>query len=357
MVNLPAPVTQSREVSWLRWPRSPRLTEVQELWCAYRVHLDILNLRLNRKPDGNGGTEVLDPEIDRLLAEGRPEERSFERLYEAKLRLAALMGDEDIRLDATRRFPEAAQLGVPSAAALEAAFKAESADDRQRKLIYMALLDDLHLRYQRRSLDRRERREKANILNLIGFLLAAPAIVAMAYVLGPARSENLESLRAFIESLHIVAVVWFGLIGAYLSQMFALHAAMKTIEYDALSTEFNLSAVAFRLMIGALGALLMYFLIVGQFLDGELFPDWSEGKSWIATRPGGEGASSVSVRGISGGTGGVAATLSAVPARSIGTLSKEFAQLLIWSTIAGFSERLIPDRFAAMARVAADGRR
>jgi hypothetical protein len=346
MVNLPAPLTQRTDVgAWFRWRRQPRPSEVQELWYAFKLHLDALAMRVNRKPGENGGTVPIDPEIDRLLAEGRPEERGFDKLYAAKLRLALLMEDEDIRLDAARRFVEAGHLGVPTTAALQKEFDAEGADEKRRRIVYMALLDDLHLRYQRRSLDRRERRRKAGILNLIGFMLAAPAICAMAYVLGPVRSENLEGLRTFIESLHILAVVWFGLIGAYLSQMFALHSVLKTIDYDALATEFNLSAVAFRLMIGALGALLMYFLIVGQFLDGEMFPDWSEGKSWIVSRPSGE--TGLTVRGTN--------SPGAVPARSIGTLSKEFAQLLIWSTIAGFSERLIPDRFAAIARVTQEG--
>jgi hypothetical protein len=338
-----------REVSRFRW-RSARLTDVQELWLALRVSLKALNLRLNRKSDGNGGTEAIDPEVDRLLADCDPEARTFERLYEARLRLAALMEDDDVRLDAARRFAEAAQIGVPSATALEKEFlAADTADAKRRKMVYMALLDDIHLRYQRRSLDRRERRQKAGILNLIGFVLTIPAIIAMAYVLGPARGTDLDNLKTFIESLHIVAVIWFGVIGAYLSQMFALHAAMRTIEYDALSTEFNVSVVVFRLMIGALGALLMYFLIVGQFLDGQLFPDWADGKSWITTKNVGAPIQDV----VPGGN----RPLATPPSRPIGTLSKEFAQLLIWSTIAGFSERLIPDRFAAMTRIVTEPKR
>jgi hypothetical protein len=155
-----------------------------------------------------------------------------------------------------------------------------------------------------------------------------------------------------VQRFDVVAVVWFGLIGAYLSQMFALHAVMKTIDYDALSNEFNVSAVVFRLMIGAIGALTMYFLIVGQFLGGELFPDWSGGSVVTRSAGAGEGEASVTIRRATEGAASPAAT-----AKAVGRLSMEFAQLLIWSTIAGFSERLIPDRFAAMTRVMAEAKR
>jgi len=345
MVNLPAPIQGSTQLS-LRGPkRQPRTSEVQELWLALRVSLRVLNIRLNRTPSGTGGTEAIDPEIDRLLADCEPEARTFDRLYEARLRLAALMDDVEIQADATRRFPEAKQLGVPSAAALQEEFQEASADGKKRKALYIALLDDMHLRYQRRTLDRRERKQKAKILNMIGAVLVIPAVIMVSLLYYPNRAT-------LVQQYDVVAVVWFGLIGAYLSQMFALHAVMKTIDYDALSTDFNVSAVVFRLMIGAIGALTMYFLIVGQFLDGELFPDWSGGSVVTQSASVGEGTTSLIIRHTTEGPASPAAS-----AKAVGRLSMEFAQLLIWSTIAGFSERLIPDRFAALARVTSEAKR
>jgi hypothetical protein len=163
----------------------------------------------------------------------------------------------------------------------------------------------------------------------LGLVLIVPTalIITLFYAF-----ESLDLLAKF----HMIAVLWFGLLGAYMSRMIAFQRVLTTVDYDTLETDFSVWSTAVRLIVGTLGALLMYFLIVGDLVGGQLFPQWpSEGF--------------IAVMSVQKTATGVAATV--VPVLEV--VSKEFAQLLIWSTIAGFSERLLPDRFAALEAAAA----
>ena len=75
-------------------------------------------------------------------------------------------------------------------------------------------------------------------------------------------------------------------------------------------------------MIGAFGAILFFFVMGGNLLAGQLFLT-TDFKLWDALPNG-----------------------SSRP-------TQDFFRLLVWSTIAGFSERLVPDRFDEIANSAA----
>ena len=120
--------------------------------------------------------------------------------------------------------------------------------------------------------------------------------------------------------------------------MIAFQRVLATIGSEEIDTEFSPYAVVLRLFIGTLGAVVMYFLIVGSVVDGDLFPDWTA-QSAVWQAPGGEQA------GVNGSATGFK------------VVSGDFAQLLLWSTLAGFSERIIPDRFARMEVALTQSRR
>ncbi len=99
--------------------------------------------------------------------------------------------------------------------------------------------------------------------------------------------------------------------------MIAFQSVITSIDYDALITEFSIWNVLIRMIIGTFGSLIVYLLIRGELIGGELFPELplkilaDADEQWLP--------------------------------------SKSFSQLLIWSTVAGFSERLVPDRLNALA--------
>lgn len=300
-----------------------KLDNMSALWTAYKIGIDVLNSRVNRRKVEDSQDQSIDPIIDKLLEVESNSPITFERLYEAEQRLVAHMTDEDIVADSTRRFVEAQRLGVPSAEELKKQFGGATTLEARRSC-FLVLLDDLHFRYQKRTLDRRVRKIRAQQMNMLGLALIVPTalIIILSFAF-----ENLELLAKF----HMIAVLWFGLIGAFMSRMIAFQRVLSIIDYDSLVTDFSFWSTLVRLIIGTLGALMMYFLIIGGIVGGELFPKWSEGEligKIFVTKPNGTVTSPL------------------VPAMDV--LSKEFAKLLIWSTIAGFSERLIPDRFAAM---------
>lgn len=305
-------------------PRAP------ELWRCYKLGIDVANGRHNRR-EADGTAVPIDPEIDLLLVGPEEREPTFERLYEAEQRLARLLPDAEVQADLARRLVEAERVEVASVSVLRAAFEAASTPEA-RRAVYGALLDDLHFRYLRRSQDRATRSRTARLLILLGYALILPAIATLAWLL------QKGDIR-LLDQAHFVLVIWFGMIGAYLSRMIALQRVMTTIDHDTMVTEFSLWTVGVRLIVGTLGALIMYFLIIGNMVGGEIFP------SWTATSPPQVGG------GAAGdGTRPAAEALQLRKDLSYADVSREFAQLMIWSTLAGFSERLIPDRLAAMER-------
>jgi hypothetical protein len=292
------------------------------LFGVYKIQLEILNDKYNHRVEhaADVACEPIDPKIDHLLAASNSV--TWQMLYEAEQRLSEFLPENEIVAEAARRFVEAEALGVRSATTLQALFE-KSATLADRKATFQRLLDDLHFRYEKRRLDRQVRRETAKRLNSLGILLVAPVALLLALM---AWQRSAEPAAQY----HVLAVMWFGLMGAYLSRMIAFQTMLSTIDYDALVTGFSNWSVAVRLIIGVLGSLIMYLLISGNLIGGDLFPP-SDFKALLRSVALTDGGSSTAV----------------FPAT-------DFAKLLIWSTLAGFTERLLPDQFTRLEGVAKD---
>jgi hypothetical protein len=319
-----------------------------ELRTAYAVGVRSLNHRINRTaPEGDRIPK--DPEIDAMLSVDHDGAPDWENLYEAEQRLVLLMGDDDLAADQARRLIEGEHLGVPSTAALAAAYAAATTTDG-RRAAHLALVDDLHFRYQKRALDRRVRSEKANTLNWIGIAMVVISVAALIVI-------YVADWIVQVARYHLLLVLWFGAIGAFLSRIIAFQGALNTLDYDALIRDYSGWSIALRLIVGTIGALVGYFLIWGNLVGGELFPDWT-GKGFFVDMSAVKRDLSAAVftpgdvptRGDPLNTEPVVRSLSEMkPAEDrVVVFSSDFAKLLVWSTLAGFSERLIPDRLSAV---------
>ena len=102
------------------------------------------------------------------------------------------------------------------------------------------------------------------------------------------------------------AAAAFGIVGAFFSRLVSFQSRQQTYGFEALMHNFSLRFVAVRCAVGMFGAIVFYLLMRSGLLGGKLFLE----EPMAAT-----------VRNYTG----------------------EFAKLLVWSFIAGWSERLVPE--------------
>jgi hypothetical protein len=128
-------------------------------------------------------------------------------------------------------------------------------------------------------------------------------------------------INTFGAPMHIVVALYFGVLGAYFSRIIAFQSSLDVLDYDVLVRDYSLLTLVIRLLTGLIGALLMYLLIHSQLVGGKLFPDTSNISMWRMSANGRE---------------------------FLPLPNYDFSKLIIWSVIAGFSERLIPDQLARL---------
>jgi len=285
------------------------------LWEAYRIQLSVLNDAYNTDdPAKNRNNLPKDPKIDALIADpqsggGRSSERTWERLYEAEQRLGRYLPDDLIASEAAKRFVEAEKLGVTSKDELKKAYDAATTPDGKRA-VYLSLLDDVHFRYVKRGLDRRMRRIAAKRMNNFGgVLLALLIVIVLAFMLVENKS---------IATAHIPVVIYFGALGAFFSRIASFQAKAATLDYDLIEQDFAAWAITVRLFIGSIAAAILYLLVLSKLIGGELFLTAPEKLAFV--------------------TLGLEYKLPTF----------DFAKLLVWCFVAGFSERLLPDQLTRL---------
>ena len=128
--------------------------------------------------------------------------------------------------------------------------------------------------------------------------------------------------------------------------------------------------ILLRLVLGLVGAIIMYLILKAEMIGGTLFPEWEKFQFVDAPTELLSGGAE-KVPGTVGGDLGLSADGSIQPPEAQSTaqtitpfqpaasgkepirlISKDFAQLLVCSLLAGFSERLIPDRFRSIEETA-----
>ena len=322
-----------------------------DLWVSYRSGLLVMTDRVRTQLGTDPAVDDALAKVEALIAERADGRRSYSDLYEAEQRLVFLMSAEDLESEASRRFDEAVRIALPVAPLLAAEFvKLGTGLERKRSLIFN-LLDSLHYRYQKSTLDRRARQDTALNLALFGFIVLLLTAVGFALLFA---TRNLEELGKY----HVLAVMWAGLIGAYFSRIIAFQRAQSVIDNDELVKHYSWPITAVRLVIGAMGALMMYFLIKGNLVGGAFFPQILADNLIVTVY-----SDCVEKLGDAGGISGPGTgPVTSPPIRctpetatiKVQLISTEMAQLLVWSLVAGFSERLIPERLSNLAAGAAN---
>jgi AraC-like DNA-binding protein len=294
-------------------------------WDIRLAAIKVANDRLNRTAAQPGQTpESRDPEIGTLLQQARNDGgwKKWEILFEAELRLVSLMPDAEVKAEAARRLTELAAFDAAAGAAMTSAFD-KASNEAERLALLQRILHDVQTRTVRRRLDRETRGKLADKLNSNAVWLLLPVILLIALM---------TYQKSFVPAAHyhLLVLMWFGMLGAFLSRMITFQRVAATVTYDSLVVGFSEWSVFMRLIIGAGAALVVSFMISGHLLGGETFPQKDFSKL---------------IREVEVATG-----------LKVLLPSVDFAKLIVWSTIAGFSERLLSDRFDDLESTSSTGK-
>jgi hypothetical protein len=232
--------------------------------------------------------------------------------------------DLDVALDSA--FLTAEKVAVPSFATLAKRREGLTQEDEKQALL-AKLLRDTHNRYAERRLEREERWKAAGRMARLGVLLTG-LVVGILIVLGLEPSfrfwgaaYNLDHVA--LARQNTVVCVFFGVLGAYLSRLIAFQNGSAKLSYDDLRNGYSGKYLFVRLLVGALSALIVYFVIAGRLIGGELFP-------------------------APEATGGFGPLWQPYDGANYTGPTANFAKLIVWSFIAGFSERFLPDSLSTL---------
>jgi hypothetical protein len=220
---------------------------------------------------------------------------------------------------------DVSQLDAVAAQAQGRANAAKAQADNQRRAILSAVLDDLQWFYQQRILKRKALWDSARNLVAFGFatllFVGFPFLVFLfAKITG--RTSIVEVIRHF-PNFGLFTAVSFGLLGAFFSRLISLQFASEMTVEDA-ENRYGLASLFIRASVGMFGALIMYFLLGTELLGQTVKPDFAQ----LGFKP------------------GSVVTMLSKDSVEVLLPSASWCLLIIWSFLAGFSERLVPDSLA-----------
>lgn len=299
---------------------------------SYCTNLRVLCDLVERELSDSDATAAK-PELDLargLLAEDPPgasapnHHARWRRIDEAELRLVALMPEPFLHAEMPARFARAEKLGVTGIADLKAAYEVVGATFEAKRRVAVALLQRMYDRYAERRMDRSERKVvDERMLDFAFWVFAGLVVLTLALgVAGDRLSATCVGeggtppgpIEVPCDFPYLWLMVWyFGVVGAFFSRFLEYRRQRIDLSWEDLTAGYSVGVTLGRLMIGGIGALLFYFLMRGDLLAGQLFLS-DDGL------------------GVWNDAGGLVA-------------AEGFFRLFVWSAIAGFSERLVPERF------------
>jgi hypothetical protein len=270
---------------------------------------------------------------------GNLADEAWNEAYRLERLLALVEPAETLISEVQRRIEEAVEENVPSAPRLRAAFEAaaphlvdtaqsppalkEGGEPRLRAML-LDTLEDIHWTFQRKFHSRPI--QKSATRRLVGAGLIACALFVLPYAYIYMKSWLSNGWILPLEHwawLPLWTALTAGFFGAMFSRLLWLQANWNILSLGALKDARDFTSVFLRGAVGMTGAVVVYYFLLSGVIGGGLFPKFQE-----------IGLHQLSFRESAGPQGAVALRL-ILP-------NGQLALLVVWSFLAGFSERLVP---------------
>jgi len=315
--------------------------------------LGLLDVRLRRiAPTISSGNDTVRDgalqEISKSLAEfetiyGSPDrdDQAWNQAYRLERLFVLVEPSEQLWPELKRRLADAAEENVGSCKRLTLAADAlapqvldpkvpgtllPGSDGIVRSLL-LETLEDTHWTIQRKFYSRPIRKNATTRIVWFGmgaFSLFMLPYLALYFNLWRAEPTNISSWAW----LPIYTVATTGLFGALFSRLLYLQSNWDALTIGGLKDAREFASIILRACVGMIGAVIVFFFLKSGVIGGGLFPDFSQ----------------IGVEEFAFPVKPPAGTDTAIHTISFRLYypSKSWALLVVWSFLAGFSERLVP---------------
>ncbi len=303
-------------------------------------------------------------EIDTVL--GQSDGLSWANLDRAEQLVVACMDGDLLDEAIARRLAEFEGRKLPGAEAAAKRFAdmiAANANVDRKRAFLRGIVTDLQHYALRATQVRRLRRSAIKFVSGWSFFALLIALVPLlafflhSYFPDWGVSKAIADVIGTFPNYGLYTAVSFGLLGALFSRFIAFQRGYLTVPLDDAEAYYSRGNIRLHMLIGTVGAMIMYFIAASGLIQGGLVPDVKKLTF--------EAAAAVTDPAA---LGGATAPVAAPPAtgqdstKELGVVtvinewtdralvpSRNLALLIVWALVAGFSERLVPNLLESTA--------
>ncbi|WP_439595190.1 hypothetical protein [Falsiroseomonas sp.] len=273
-----------------------------------------------------------------LSGAAEPEDLLWSRIYQTERRLALLEPEETLVAELRRRLDQAVEQRVQSAPRLQAYLDAAMplvADTAQTppglkpggatrlRALLLAVLEETHWTLQRKFHARPIQKKAARLVAFLGIIGCAIFLLPyIAIYLAPRPEAPGRLAFSGWAWLPLYTAASTGFFGAMFSRLLTLQANRAAMTLGELNDARSFWSNVLRGAVGTTGAIIVYFFLLSGVVGGALIPKFD-------------------LMGFDQFSHPKEATAAVTPL-SLVLPNAQLALLVVWSFLAGFSERLVP---------------
>lgn len=341
----------SDEIMWgpLEWFRRDDPLAEDTMLAYFLSALEVRSQRIEHlfPPDGNRQKLFEDAKarlanFSQKFSHNHPQhylnDAAWNEAYRIERLLALAEPPDTLISELQRRIDEATDESVTSAPRIRKSFEAtlpavvekdtsppnlKPAGERILRDMLLDVLEDIHWTYQRKFHSRPIQRSATT--RLIGIALIAFILFLLPYVYLYVKlwQEKYDLPFRHWAWLPLWTALTSGFFGAMFSRLLSLQTNWNTLSLGALKDARDYRSIFLRGSVGMIGAVVVFFFLQSNILTGGLFPNFQAIAIDQRWHPSSAGDSEF------------------VPMRLV-LPNASLALLVVWSFLAGFSERLVP---------------